>query len=148
MTDKTAFGDRMKLYERMEAGRRFMPRLPICVRLDGKGFSKWTRGLARPYDPRLSALMEHVATRLVEETQAVIGYTQSDEISLVFYTADPKAQVFFDGRIQKMTSVLAAMTTAVSPIPKCPILWWMATRAPSISASKRPGWATAWSACG
>lgn len=112
MTDKTALGDRMKQYEGLEAGRKFLPRLPICARLDGKGFSKWTRGLARPYDPRLSDLMVHVTTRLVQHTQAVIGYTQSDEISLVFYSPEPKAQVFFDGRVQKMTSVLAAMATA------------------------------------
>lgn len=112
MTDKTPLGDRMKGYEKAEAGRRFMPLLPVCARIDGKGFSKWTRGLARPYDARLSDLMVATTIYLVEQTQAVIGYTQSDEISLVFHSDDPKRSIFFDGRIQKMTSVLAAMTTA------------------------------------
>lgn len=112
MTDKTAIGDRMKGYERVEAGRRFMPLVPVCARIDGKGFSKWTRGLARPYDMRLSDLMVATTVHLVEQTQAVIGYTQSDEISLVFYSDDPKRSIWFDGRIQKMTSVLAGMTTA------------------------------------
>ena len=106
------FGDRMKLYERREAGRRCMPLLPICARIDGKRFSRWTEGLARPYDPRLSQLMHRVTAKLVRETQARIGYTQSDEISLVFHSRTHAAQVFLDGRIQKLTSILASMTTA------------------------------------
>ncbi|MFT5685710.1 MAG: tRNA(His) guanylyltransferase, partial [Myxococcota bacterium] len=68
MADKTALGDRMKQYERREAGRRCMPRLPICIRIDGKTFSKFTRGLARPYDARLSELMVQTTEYLVENT--------------------------------------------------------------------------------
>lgn len=105
-------GDRMKTYEQMEAGRRFLPLLPICARLDGKSFHRFTHGLARPYDQRLTELMCQTTSYLVEETQANIGYTQSDEISLVWYSSEYKSQIFFDRRIQKMTSVLAAITTA------------------------------------
>lgn len=112
MTDKTALGDRMKLYERAEAGRRFMPLLPICARIDGKRFSRWTKGLARPYDERLSATMVAVTQALVEDTHARVGYTQSDEISLVFYSESVDSQIFLDGRVQKMTSILASMATA------------------------------------
>lgn len=112
MGDKTALGDRMKRYEKRETTRRCMPLLPICARIDGKRFSRWTNGLARPYDVRLSTLMVETTRHLVDETQAVIGYTQSDEISLVFASDDPKHQLFLDGRIQKLTSVLASMTTA------------------------------------
>ncbi len=112
MSDTLAIGDRMKLYERAEAGRRLMPLLPVCVRIDGKNFSTFTRGLARPYDLRLSTLMVEVTTALVRETGALIGYTQSDEISLVFYSDNMRQQIYLDGRIQKMTSLLAAMATA------------------------------------
>lgn len=112
MTDKTALGDRMKGYERVEAGRRLMPLLPICARIDGKRFSKWTASLERPFDRRLSQLMVDVTIRLVADTGAVIGYTQSDEINLVLYSDDRKRQVFLDGRVQKLTSILASMTTA------------------------------------
>ena len=107
-----SLGDRMKLYERRETGRRCMPLLPICARIDGKRFSRWTAGLERPYDARLSALMQHVCAQLVRETQALVGYTQSDEISLVYQATSPDSQVFMDGRIQKLTSVLASMATA------------------------------------
>jgi tRNA(His) guanylyltransferase len=109
---KDDFGDRMKQYEMVEAGRRFMPLLPTIARLDGRSFSKFTRGLLRPYDERMSNLMVATTKHLVENTGALIGYTQSDEISLVFYSPSTDSQVFFDGRIMKMTSVLASMASA------------------------------------
>lgn len=111
MAESMSLGDRMKLYEKMEAGRRCMPRLPICARIDGRGFSRFTKGMKRPYDPALSEMMIETTRYLVEETHAVVGYTQSDEITLIFYSDEPKSQVFFDGRIQKMNSILAAMTS-------------------------------------
>lgn len=106
-----SIADRMKMYERAEATRRCMPLLPICARIDGRGFSRFTDGMRRPYDPALSEMMIEVTRYLVDETQAVVGYTQSDEITLIFYSPDHKSQIFFDGRIQKMTSILAAMTS-------------------------------------
>lgn len=106
---KDALGDRMKFFEGMESDRRFLPMLPICVRLDGRSFHNFTKGLQRPYDPNFSRLMIDTTKYLVEETNACIGYTQSDEISLVFYSDKVESQVFFDGRIQKMNSVLASM---------------------------------------
>lgn len=105
------FGDRMKLYENIEARRRFVPLLPIIVRLDGKCFSSWTRGLKRPYDPRMIELMTLVTKKLVKETNAVIGYTQSDEISLILYSDDIIRPVYFDGRISKIISVLSSVAT-------------------------------------
>lgn len=104
-------GDRMKMYEKMEAGRRFLPLLPVVARLDGRSFSKFTQGLARPYDERFSNLMQYLTRKLVEETGACIGYTQSDEISLAWLSEDLRTQIFFDGKIHKMTSVLASMAT-------------------------------------
>lgn len=112
MSDKTALGDRMKMYERASSGGRALPLLPICARLDGKRFSRFTKGLKRPYDPRLSALMFGVTHYLVHETQACVGYTQSDEISLIWHSTTHKRQIFLDGKLQKMVSVLASMCTA------------------------------------
>jgi len=106
------FGDRMKYLEGIETKRHLIPLLPICARLDGKCFSKFTRGLERPYDIRMSNLMIETTKFLVEETNAIVGYTQSDEISLIFYSDTYKNQVWHNGRIHKMTSVLASMATA------------------------------------
>jgi tRNA(His) guanylyltransferase len=106
------FGDRMKELEGAEAGRRFMKLLPVMARVDGRGFSNLTRKMARPYDPRMSALMVATTRYLVQETNACMGYTQSDEISLTWYSPTYDSQIFFDGRIQKMTSQLAALASA------------------------------------
>lgn len=105
-------GDRMKMYEMAEAGRKCMPLLPIVARIDGRSFSKFTSGLERPYDRRLSELMIDTVKFLVRETNAVCGYTQSDEITLAWYTPTFDSQIIFDGRISKLVSVLASLTTA------------------------------------
>ncbi len=110
MTDD--FGDRMKDYEMAEAGRRLMPGLPVCARIDGKRFSRFTEGLSRPFDERMSQLMVSTTRYLVEESAALAGYTQSDEISMLWYDDDPKVQLFLDRRIQKLTSILSSMATA------------------------------------
>ncbi len=102
-------GDRQKLYEGMESDRRLMPRLPALARLDGRAFHTFTRGLERPFDCSMSTAMQMTTRWLVHETNANVGYTQSDEITLAWYTDDPKSQIFFDGRIMKMTSQLAAL---------------------------------------
>lgn len=109
MTDE--LGDRMKIFEGMESNRRLMPCLPALARIDGRAFHSFTRDMDRPYDQRLSKCMIETTKRLVTETGAEMGYTQSDEISLAFWSADPKSQIFFDGRIMKMTSQLAALAT-------------------------------------
>ena len=64
---KDSLGDRMKGYERRETNRRFMNFAPVIARMDGRGFSKWTKGLERPYDKELSAAMVAVTRRLVEQ---------------------------------------------------------------------------------
>lgn len=104
-------GDRMKLYERVSAGRRFMPLLPTVARIDGRSFSNFTRGMRRPYEPTLSKIMVETARYLCEVTNARVAYTQSDEISLLWYSTDIKSQTYFDGREQKMVSQLSAEAT-------------------------------------
>lgn len=106
---KDEFGDRMKLYEMSEAGRKLMPLQPVIARLDGRAFHSFCKGLKRPYDERVSRLMIDCTKYLVQETNANCGYTQSDEITLGWFTADFDSKIFFDGRVSKMISVLAAM---------------------------------------
>lgn len=112
MSNKDDFGDRMKLYEGIEAGRKLMPLLPIVARIDGKTFSTFCKGLERPYDERLSQLMQATTVFLMEKTGALVGYTQSDEISLLWYADDYKSQTFLNGRVTKLVSVLAGWASA------------------------------------
>lgn len=107
-----SLGDRMKSYERRETEHRFMPFAPVIARMDGRNFSNWTKGLERPFDKDLSQVMIEVTRRLVAETGARIGYTQSDEITLVLLVDEIAAKMMFDGKAQKLCSVLASMTTS------------------------------------
>lgn len=107
-----ALGDRMKAYERRETDHRFLNFAPVIARMDGRGFSRWTQGLARPFDADLSRVMIEVTRHLVAQTGARIGYTQSDEITLVFLVDEIKQTMMFDGKAQKLCSVLASMTTS------------------------------------
>src|SRR5690606_8920005 len=74
-------------------------------------FSRFTQGFERPYDPRFRAAMIETTRFLVEHTNALVGYTQSDEISLCWHPQRTDAAVFFDGKKQKMVSQLAALAT-------------------------------------
>lgn len=102
-------GDRMKQYERIGATERLMPGLPVIVRLDGRSFHSFTHGLRRPYDDRLSSLMQATTIHLAEESSARIAYTQSDEITLLLHSDDHKSQIYFDGKRDKIISVLAGV---------------------------------------
>ena len=106
-----SLGDRMKAYEKQTCGIKLIPRIPVIARLDGKGFSKFTRGLKRPYDERLSNLMIKTVKYLVKETNANCGYTQSDEITLMWYTDKIESSIYFDGRLFKMLTDLSAMAS-------------------------------------
>lgn len=106
-----ALGDRHKAFE-LRGDLTLMPGLPVVARMDGRSFHTYTRGLARPYDERLSMAMVETAKYLVADTHASVAYTQSDEITLAWLNNDPSKEMLFKGRVQKLVSVLAATTTA------------------------------------
>lgn len=114
MQHDDSFGSRMKLYEGIETERRLMPLLPAMARLDGMCFSKFTKPLKEdtPFSAPFSLLMVETTRFLVQETNALMGYTQSDEISLVWRVPSFDSQLMFDGRIQKMVSYLAGLCSA------------------------------------
>jgi tRNA(His) guanylyltransferase len=106
-------GDRMKSYEQPSTGRKAFKGQPIVARLDGKSFHTFTKGLGRPYDDRLSELMVATTMALVDRYQADVGYTQSDEITLIWSSnPEDKGELNFDGRFQKIESLSAAYATA------------------------------------
>lgn len=115
-------GERMKTYEAAETSRCLMPRLPACVRLDGKAFHTFTRDLQRPFDAAFHAAMVRTAEGLVQETGARIGYTQSDEITLILYSEEESHQPYMGGRVFKTASVLASLATALFSEAKAEIL--------------------------
>lgn len=109
-------GDKMKHYEDVETHHKFDANKPLLARLDGRAFHTFTRGLKRPYDERFSNLMKETAKFLIEKTHADLAYTQSDEISLYWkqriVNDDVKQSFLFDGKKQKLVSVIASMATS------------------------------------
>jgi len=106
--DYEKLGDWCKWLEKNFSPDIMIPTLPVIIRLDGNNFSKWTKGLEKPFDSRLTELMVETTKFLVKETNAVIGYTQSDEITLILYSSDRKSSIYNDGKKQKILSKLTA----------------------------------------
>lgn len=109
-----SLGDRMK--ERYENRTRMsLPRRTYTIiRVDGKAFHTWTKNMDRPFDNDLMAVMDLVAATMCEEIQgARLAYVQSDEISILLTDFDKiTTDAWFDGNIQKICSVSAAIATA------------------------------------
>lgn len=107
-------GDRMKCLE--DAYRIRLPiRLPVIIRVDGKSFHSYTKGLERPFDARLTSVMDDTAKYLCTNIQgARIGFVHSDEISILLNNyGNFQTEPWFDNNIQKMVSVAAGMASAV-----------------------------------
>lgn len=111
--DKTTLGDRMKNnYENIS--RYYLTRrMPIITRIDGKSFHTFTKGFKKPFDDILIKTMQDTMKYLCENIQGcVLGYTQSDEISLVLVDyAELTTDAWFGNNLQKMCSISASMAT-------------------------------------
>lgn len=118
-------GTRMKdQYENRT--RYFLPRRTFTIlRLDGKAFHTYTRGLEKPFDTGLFEDIDNAIIAMLPELQgAVFAYTQSDEISILLTDfATPQTDAWFDGNLQKMTSVAASIMTA--EFNKTRMIGWM-----------------------
>jgi tRNA(His) 5'-end guanylyltransferase len=106
-----SLGDYLKSLERAAQPANLDPTLPIYARIDGRGFSRFTKGMMRPFDPRMTKAMAFTAQYLVEQTHAVAAYVQSDEISLLWGPAKG-GQSFFGGKPFKLTSIISGLSTA------------------------------------
>lgn len=64
------------------------PIYPIVIRLDGVSFKKFTQPLCSPFDIRFTHTMIRTACDLIGHFNALIGYSISDEITLVLPPAE------------------------------------------------------------
>lgn len=114
MADTTALAKRMKENYEQRTKYKMTRRLPTIIRLDGKAFHTYTKGLDKPFDEGLIEDMMETTRFLCQEIQGVkCGYTQSDEISLLLTDFDKlETDAWFDYNIQKMTSIAASIATA------------------------------------
>lgn len=105
-------GDRMKKYEFVT--RNYLTcRTPVIVRIDGRAFHTFTRGLEKPYDGDFMRLMQNTMLELCKEISGCkIGYTQSDEISLLLTDwENNETQAWFQNNLSKIISISASLTT-------------------------------------
>jgi len=114
MSKKDELGNRMKdFYE--DRTRNFLPRRTYTIiRVDGKSFHTYTKGLSRPFDSKLMDDMDETAAYMCKNIQgAKFAFVQSDEISLLLTDFESiVTDAWFDGNIQKIASVSASMATA------------------------------------
>lgn len=112
MTD--SLGDRMKAnYE--DRSRYLLPRRGYTIiRIDGKAFHTYTKGLDKPFDEQLIRDMDETAKRLCAQIQgSKFAFVQSDEISILLTDFDTLAtDAWFNNNLQKMCSVSASIATA------------------------------------
>lgn len=110
---KDSLGDRQKSFYEDRFRYKLPRRTYTIIRIDGKSFSNYTKGLTRPFDRDLISDMDETTKYLCKNIQGVkFGYVQSDEISLLLTDFDDlQTDMWFDGNLQKMCSVSASMAT-------------------------------------
>lgn len=114
MKQKDALGDRMKGYEKTFK-HQLLRRSYTMIRIDGKAFHTYTKGLDAPFDQGLIDDMDKTAAFICENIQgAKCAFVQSDEISVLVTDFDKlETSAWFDNNIQKMCSVSASLATAI-----------------------------------
>ncbi len=112
--DKSSLGYRMKAYESVPKNK-LLRKTPVIMRLDGKAFHTFTRGLEKPYSVLLRNAMMATAEHLVNNIQgALFAYVQSDEISILISDWERiTTDAWFEYNVQKMASISASMATGV-----------------------------------
>ena len=106
-------GKRMKEFYEQVPKTRLVRRMPVAIRIDGKAFHSFTKGFERPFDDVLIKSMQETTKYLCENIQGcVLGYTQSDEITLILVDyKNLNSDAWFDYEVQKMCSISASMAT-------------------------------------
>lgn len=92
--------------------QRVIPDVYMVARLDGRGFSRLTKELCdfeKPFDVRFRDMMIKTTEELMNcGFRVVYGYTESDEISLLFH----REESTFGRKVRKYDSILAGQGSA------------------------------------
>ena len=102
---------KMRVYEK-SIDQCILPELYMAARLDGRSFSRLTKeicAIEAPFDTRFRDMMVETVKALMDcGFRVVYGFTESDEISLLFH-ADENT---FGRKVRKYNSLLAAQASA------------------------------------
>lgn len=104
----------MKDFYEGRSKHSLLRRTYTVIRVDGKAFHTYTRGLNTPFDEGFIEDMDSTAAFLCKNIQgAKLAYVQSDEISVLLTDFDTlETDMWFDGNLQKMASVAASLATS------------------------------------
>lgn len=106
------FDTKMRMYEQ-SLDQIILPDLYIAARLDGRTFTKLTKEICRfdvPFDEQFRNSMTDTVKHLMNcGFRIVYGFTESDEISLLFHPDDNT----FGRKVRKIDSTLAGEASAV-----------------------------------
>ena len=102
---------KMRIYEQ-SVDQSILPDLYMAARLDGRGFSRLTKEICdfeAPFDVRFRDMMVKTVEALMDcGFRVVYGFTESDEISLLFH----KDEDTFGRKVRKYNSILAGQASA------------------------------------
>ena len=105
--------DRMKTYYEGAYRIYLTRRMPVIIRIDSRAGHTFTKSLKKPFDSVFTAAMQDTMKYLCENIQGcVIGYTQSDEITLCLVDYDKlETDAWFGYNLNKLVSLSASMAT-------------------------------------
>lgn len=106
--DRSDIAKRMKEYE--DAQKTYLTRrVPVLIRIDGNAFHTFTRGFKRPFDDILNEAMQRAMRYLCENISGcILGYTQSDEITLLLVDYKNMHQGAWFGYVKRKVETLSA----------------------------------------
>lgn len=111
--DRSDLASRMKSFYEEVSKTRLLRRIPTVIRIDGRVFHTFTKGFVQPFDDVLIDSMHETMKYLCENIQGcVLGYTQSDEITLILTDyKELTSDAWFNYEVQKVCSIVASMAT-------------------------------------
>ena len=102
---------KMRIYEQ-SLDQVLLPELYLVARLDGNRFTRLTKEVCHfeaPFDERFRDMMVDTVKALINYGfRVVYGYTESDEISLLFHPEETT----FGRKVRKFNSILAGVASA------------------------------------
>lgn len=102
---------KMRAYER-SVDQVILPETYLAVRLDGRGFTRLTKEICHfeaPFDIKFRDMMVETVKHLMNcGFRVLYGYTESDEISLLFHPDENT----FGRKVRKYNSILAGEASA------------------------------------
>lgn len=102
---------KMRIYEQ-SIDQCILPDMYLVARLDGRSFSRLTKEVCNfeaPFDVRFRDMMVNTVKQLMDcGFRVVYGFTESDEISLLFH----KEEATFGRKVRKYNSILAGQASA------------------------------------